>query len=421
MATAEDIEVGEQAKISQSAHQAANQSANAEWEAGNAFASKLRNETSAVKLTRTSFGLRRALTDEQKSAAASVFGAEVELLGMTKKLLDQRHPAYKAVTRIRTQAVQTWRDYTVPYPESGIRLIRKDRIGAFEEIMGELRQRLQAAANDLQAVYEELREQARVSLGDLFDPGDYPDNIAKEFDFEVAYPSVEPPEYLKQLHPHLYQQESERVAARFQEAARLAEEAFAAELANLVAHLAERLKPDPTGKQKKLHRSALENLSEFFERVQSLHITSGGELDEICQTARQVIQGVDVDALKESVLLRQEIGDKLTGVAKQLDGLIAEKPKRLIKLLAEDEPPVVDDDVMEAMAAAVGPVDEPAGEPASVEEPAPVAAEPVVDEPVAAEPAPTSDPEATPEPVAEPQAWEPAPSQSYNQDPFADW
>jgi len=50
---------------------------------------------------------------------------------------------------------------------------------------------------------------------------------------------VEPPDYLQQLNPELYQQECQRVQQRFDEAVRLAEEAFTAELAKLVSHLTE--------------------------------------------------------------------------------------------------------------------------------------------------------------------------------------
>jgi hypothetical protein len=58
--------------------------------------------------------------------------------------------------------------------------------------------------------------------------------------FEVSYdfPSVEPPDYLRQLSPQLYAQEASRVAARFEEAIQLAEQAFTEELSKLVSRLA---------------------------------------------------------------------------------------------------------------------------------------------------------------------------------------
>ena len=55
------------------------------------------------------------------------------------------------------------------------------------------------------------------------------------FQLEYDFPSVEPPDYLRQLSPALYEQEKARVAGRFDVAVRLAEEAFTNELARLGA------------------------------------------------------------------------------------------------------------------------------------------------------------------------------------------
>src|SRR5919204_634220 len=78
-------------------------------------------------------------------------------------------------------------------------------------------------------------------LGRLFDPGDYPQQVRGLFGVEWDFPSVEPPSYLLRIAPEVYEQERQRVAARFEEAVKLAEQAFASEFARLLAHLTERL------------------------------------------------------------------------------------------------------------------------------------------------------------------------------------
>jgi hypothetical protein len=89
--------------------------------------------------------------------------------------------------------------------------------------------------------YSELKATARQRLGSLFNAGDYPESLRHMFSVEFDLPSVEPPDYLQQLNPQLYQQECQRVQSRFDEAVRLAQEAFTAESAKLVSHLTERL------------------------------------------------------------------------------------------------------------------------------------------------------------------------------------
>ena len=70
------------------------------------------------------------------------------------------------------------------------------------------------------------------------------------FSIEFDFPSVEAPQYLQQLNPQLYEEECRRVQQRFDEAVKLAEEAFVAELAKLVSHLTERLSGQDDGKPK---------------------------------------------------------------------------------------------------------------------------------------------------------------------------
>ena len=100
-----------------------------------------------------------------------------------------------------------------------------------------LRGELDDAVTELDRHYDELRSAARQRLGDLFDASDYPVSLIGLFAIEHDYPSVEPPDYLRQLNPEIYQQECRRVQSRFDEAVQLAEQAFLDELSRLVEHM----------------------------------------------------------------------------------------------------------------------------------------------------------------------------------------
>jgi hypothetical protein len=66
----------------------------------------------------------------------------------------------------------------------------------------------------------------------------YATNLDDLFAIQWEYPSCEPPEYLLRVSPSLYYNECARVQTRLDEAVRLAEQAFADELGQLVSHLA---------------------------------------------------------------------------------------------------------------------------------------------------------------------------------------
>lgn len=166
---------------------------------------RLRTTMAAARLSFTWLGVRKTLTSAQKNQAADTFGAEGKFLSAGKKLLDTSHPAFKAVTAIRGRCVGYWKAVSLPYPEPGIRLIPQQSITEFDQQVVKLRSELDKAVTELDQHYDELRQAARRRLGDLFDASDCPVSLIGLFAIEHDYPSVEPPDYLRQLSPELYQ------------------------------------------------------------------------------------------------------------------------------------------------------------------------------------------------------------------------
>jgi hypothetical protein len=128
----------------------------------------------------------------------------------------------------------------------------------------------------------------------------------------------------------LYEQERRRIASRFDEAVRLAEEAFTGEFAGLVNHLVERLTPGADGQAKVFRDSAVGNLTEFFSRFKDLNVHSNTELDRLVAAAQQAISGVAPDTVRDSAGLRQQITNQLSGVQASLDQLLVDQPRRRI-------------------------------------------------------------------------------------------
>ncbi len=291
---------------------------------------RLRSTMAAVRLCFTAFGVRKSLSAEQKSQAADTFGAEGAFLSAGKKLIDTSHPAFKAVTSLRSQTASFWRSLTVPYPEPGIRLIRRDDLPLFDVKLTSLRQELAEAVTNLDAHFSELKSAARERLGRLYNSLDYPTTLIGMFNVTWEYPNIEPPSYLQQLNPALFEEESRRVAARFEEAVQLAEQAFTEELAKLVSHLTERLSGTDDGKPKVFRDSAVENLREFFDRFRHLNVRSNDQLDALVVDAQRIVGGVQPQHLRDSIPLRQQIATQLSSVQATLDGLLVDRPRRNI-------------------------------------------------------------------------------------------
>jgi hypothetical protein len=291
-------------------------------------AQRLRRIAAAVRVHFTWWGVHKTLTARQKEEVGVRYDADARFLTAGKKLIDTRHEAFRRLTSLRTRVSQYWRGLTLPYVEAGVRLIRQNDIEPFVHILTGFREELIQAEADLNTVYADIKADARQGLGRLYDPSDYPPELRGLFALDWDFPSVEPPNYLLQIAPEVYEQEQERIARRFEEAIELAEQAFLTEFARLVSHLTERLSSGCDSERKIFRDTAVTNLVDFFEKFRHLNVRSNAQLDELVEQAQRVVQGVEAQELRDNEGLRQHVATQLAGVQSVLDGMLVDRPRR---------------------------------------------------------------------------------------------
>jgi hypothetical protein len=293
-------------------------------------AQRLRRIAAAVRVSLHWWGVHRSLSPQQKEEVGLTYAADARLVTAGKKLLDTRHEAFRRLTSIKTRLTNYWRGISLPYTEPGIRLICQSEIDPFVHTMAGFREELAEGETELGAAYDEIKADSRRRLGRLYDPADYPTEVRGLFAVEWDFPSVEPPSYLMRLNPDVYRQEQERVSRRFEEAVRLAEQAFLEEFVKLVGHLSERLTADTEGERKIFRDTAITNLTGFFERFRHLSVGSSAQLDELVNQAQQLVQGVSPQSLRDDNDLRRQVAGQLGQVQAQLDGMLVDVPRRRI-------------------------------------------------------------------------------------------
>lgn len=296
------------------------------------FGKKLRDETCACRYHQSRFGVSKAVSKSQKQQAADTFGADSGAVSMSKKLLDTKDPAYKGVTDCLHRMKMYWISTTVPYPDRGIRLIRRGFIEEFETKMKEFQSQLEEAVDVLEGQYERMLEARKESMGELFNIRDYPDSIKPEFEVSWDFTSVEPPDYLKQLNPELYKREQEKVAKRLEQAVEMAESGFVNEFKKFVASLYDKLAGGDDGKRKVIRDSAVNNIHDFIAKFKSLNIGSNQELEGLVNQCEDLVDGVTPEELRKSNELKDILADGLGKIDKQIDEMIVDKPTRSIQL-----------------------------------------------------------------------------------------
>lgn len=288
------------------------------------FGDQLRAETTAVRVRRSSLGTSRKLAGAQVAQSAETFGAAPEFISARKKLFDTKHESYKRVTAIVSSAFLYWRSVTVPFPDRGIRLLRRDRVETFERQMNEFVDDLMEAVDELNKVYQsEILPNARVQLGDLYDPSDYPQNLNGCWSIDWEFPSVEPPDYLRELNPRLWEQERQRATDRFNEAVRLTEVAMAEELAKAIEAIVERLTPQEVnaytyaGDSKLIVDNRTQNLTDELTRLNQEVEQDGLDGNYNSELDRQVDE-VEAELIRLGELAELAVAEKIERVGSRI-------------------------------------------------------------------------------------------------------
>lgn len=287
----------------------------------------------AVRLSFTWWGTKRALSDAQTAEASAQFGAQSDYVAAQKRLVNTKNEFWRKVTGCRSAAREYWHSHTLPFPDQGIRLIKRTDILKFDTEMARQQANLGEAVEALSVAYDDLVLEARISLGKLFRASDYPSTIADQFSLSWDYIEVRPPNYLKDASPAIYEEAVKRVEARFNQAVEMAEQAFIDEFGTMVHRLSDRMGPSEDGKQKVFRDSVVTNLVDFFSRFKDMNVGSSEALDELVAQAEGLVKGISPESLRTNPELRAQIKSQMDTVFGSLQSMMSDRPRR--KLLEE--------------------------------------------------------------------------------------
>lgn len=109
-------------------------------------------------------------------------------------------------------------------------------------------------------------------------------------------------------------------------------------MADLVAHMADRLKDGADGKPLKFKQSTVSNLVEFLSNFSFRNVTDDRQLQDLVGRARDILQGVAADDLRTSGDMRARVQQGMAALAVDLDGMLVKSGGRKMRLAEEVEP-----------------------------------------------------------------------------------
>jgi len=222
----------------------------------------------------------------------------------------------------------------LPFPIHGLTLVPKETLTRIDETLCQMKSEFEAEVEKFIESYDYEREKARESLGHLFNEADYPINVREKFRFEWRFITLDIPGKSGILSPELYERAKEKFQTLMEETRELATVALREEFAGIVRHMVERLSGEEDGKPKKFKNSMMEKMGEFLDSFGDRNLFADDKLAELVDQARDVVNGLSTDELRQDGNLRKYIADEMDHLRISVDGALEDLPRRKIRMAA---------------------------------------------------------------------------------------
>jgi len=256
--------------------------------------------------------------------------ADKRQLGLSKKIIDS--PEYRAVLHVANACREYLRAMELEGPfKTGRHLLPLGLLEKAYTRVEEAEKLYLKAADEFEAAYPAQVEEARQSLADQFEAGDYPDaeSLRQQFWVERRVTSWDTPGEAK-IGEYLYERESARVAEELSSVAEEAKFALREGLRALTIKLADNLGARPDGKRKRLSASTLAKVGDWLASFSARNVLGDSELAAVVTDLRSVMQGRGLKELRTNDGMRAAVKADLEKAGKSLDALLVDAPARAI-------------------------------------------------------------------------------------------
>lgn len=202
---------------------------------------------------------------------------------------------------------------TLPWSDSGIRLLPSARFFEFNKQMEEYEHTFNDLVADFVNIYPTLITAQAMALGDMFNRDDFPSpsDVAHRFDFRLNYMPVPTAgdfrvdvgnEAEKEIKAKLSKLADERIEHAMRDVKQ--------RLKEHLDRMSDRLGSDVVNKEiktRKFHDSLLDTAHELCDLVKALNITNDQDLEGARKALATAIQGVDLKELRTNMPVRNDV------------------------------------------------------------------------------------------------------------------
>lgn len=289
----------------------------------------LLDKTVYFKLRLGTFGNSRRISSSQIEVEA-----DKRMVKANKELLDS--PELKTIERFDGTVQKYVRNICLPF-DRGIHFCPLAMVETLDERMEEFFQERQVLVKEFTKAYVATCERSARLLDKLYNPADYPpeQSVESEFSFEWQYITLGVPKQLGTISASILRKEREKAAQSLKEASQEIQNVMRTTLATMVERLRNTLTPEPDGRKKRFYETAVTNLTDFLATFDLRNVMDDQQLKGLVDQARALLNGLDVETIKNTDTLRDRLRDGMADIAGKLEPLVELAPGRRIRLVED--------------------------------------------------------------------------------------
>ncbi len=249
----------------------------------------------------------KSVTAEVDKAHAAKDGGRYNKLLIDKAALD---PADKIASAARMHHYKV----TMPWGDNGDRLLPATLFMDYTNTMRQFRTEFEARVAELVHDYPRLKTEARVRLGTMYDPNDYPSDIKDRFQFSTSFSPVPS---ANDFRVNLSAEHIEYIKADITAKLQSRQADAVKDVWDRVRKVVGKIHEQTHDEDRRIFDSVIENARELIELLPALNLTNDPKLTAIEQDIRALL--VPADRLRQDKRLR-------ANTAKAADAILATLP-----------------------------------------------------------------------------------------------
>jgi hypothetical protein len=285
--------------------------------------------------------------DNSISIASSAMLVELSISGWTARKLDKKVSAEIDVAKgTQTQAgnynknllagtgfldtitkyaanARAWHiSQTLPWSDSGVRLLPVSNFIAYKEQLNKLEENYTALVHKFVDAYPNLVTAAAFQLGNLFDRTEYPDadKIFHKFKFSCNFfPVPQAGDFRVDIGEEAKQELANSCQHAYEERLNNAMGEAWQRLHKCLSNVSERLTVNDDGKEKIFRDSLVENAHELIELLTHLNITKDPKLEQARIELNEAIGHHDADSLRSSEIAKESVKNKVDSILSKFE------------------------------------------------------------------------------------------------------